>query len=99
MSIQTTAHLPEDVYERLRRAAFDRRVSQSAVITEALLAWSDAQNNEEHGQMNDHDGNERAYAAAAAAMARADIGTSGPVTSRDLDALARLAVDGAAPYI
>jgi len=39
VAVQTTVHLPEDLYERLRRAAFDRRISQSAIITMALEEW------------------------------------------------------------
>lgn len=39
MAVQTTVHLPEDLYERLRREAFERRMSQSAIITAALEAW------------------------------------------------------------
>jgi predicted transcriptional regulator len=35
---QTTAWLTDAVYERLRQAAFSRRVTQSAVIEEALVA-------------------------------------------------------------
>lgn len=31
-----TVRLPEDVYEALRREAFERRTSQTAIITEAV---------------------------------------------------------------
>ncbi len=33
------ALLPEPLYERLRRVAFERRESMSAVIRQALEAW------------------------------------------------------------
>lgn len=35
---QTTAWLTDAVYEKLRQSAFSRRVTQSAVIEEALVA-------------------------------------------------------------
>jgi hypothetical protein len=31
-----TIRLPKDIYEQLRREAFDKRTSQTAIITEAL---------------------------------------------------------------
>ena len=39
MAVQTTVHLPEDLYERLRQEAFDRRMSQSAIVAAALEKW------------------------------------------------------------
>lgn len=32
----TTIRLPKDLYERLRREAFDRHTSQTAIVTEIL---------------------------------------------------------------
>lgn len=32
----TTIRLPKELYERLRREAFEKRISQASIVTEAL---------------------------------------------------------------
>lgn len=38
----TTIHLPVDIHKRLRTAAVDRNVHMSKIVTEAVVAWLEA---------------------------------------------------------
>ncbi|MGB5266187.1 MAG: hypothetical protein WBN30_06350, partial [Polyangiales bacterium] len=40
---QTSIHLPVDLHKRVRKYAFDQKVTLSAVMVEAIEAWFDAQ--------------------------------------------------------
>lgn len=43
--IRTTTYLPEALYERLRKEAFETKMSQSAIIEKALTAYLEQKTN------------------------------------------------------